>query len=631
MPALESLSRFPFAFDHTETATKPAKPFLIGPDSGPDSGSNPGTLTYATLFERIRRLATFFHAAGLHTGDRVILASRDDAQAITLFLAMLRCGITAVILDPQSPPEECRALIRAADPRGVILDADLAARVDPRRTLPDDTVMVTLEPETVGPAALLGRLFRRRNGQVGNWRYPALLHHHAPMRDLPADLPDRTVAYLLFTSGTTASPKGVEITHRNLFAHMVTLVRQYGYEPATRILNSLPLHHTDGLNQGATVALVAGATLFRPGPFTIQTLPTVADWIHRFRITHFVTVPTVLALIERLSGSDARLFDTADFRFIVSLAGYLDEGLWRRFEERFRVRIVNVYGLTETVSGSLYCGPDDDTRRIGTVGKPVDCACRIVDDDGCDVAPGRMGELLLRGDHVMPGYFRAPEATAAVIRNGWLHTGDLATADDDGFYAIVGRKKNVIITGGINVYPERVTSVLKSHPDVVDAATFGMPDAIWGERVVACVQIAPGRAVTPQALVDHCRARIAPESVPAAIHVLDVFPRGPAGKAIINRLRERVAAAEAAPAGPPGREDITVQVYALAARCFRSPTASLCPHSSPDNTAGWDSYAHLEFATALEEHFGIKLAPKDIMNMQSLDHVERLLHQKLAP
>jgi len=311
----------------------------------------------------------------------------------------------------------------------------------------------------------------------------------------------------------------------------------------------------------------------------------------------------------------------------VSLAGYLDEGLWRRFEERFGVRVVNVYGLTETVSGSLYAGPDDASHRFGAIGKPVDCECRIVDESGQDVPPGQVGELLLRGPHVMPGYFRNPEATAATLRDGWLHTGDLATVDADGCYAIVGRKKNVIIKGGINVYPEKVNAALKAHPEVIDAATFGLPDPVWGETVAACVTLRS--PIAPSALIEHCRTLIAPESVPAEIHVLAEFPRGPAGKPVLNALKELVTQARRATVATPAR-DLAAEVYAIAARCFKTSPDDLSPSSTPENTAGWDSYAHMELTTALESELGIRLAPKDIMNMGSLGDVERIVRGKLA-
>lgn len=606
MTGADAQSPFPAALDRMEATVDPRRVFLQGERA----------LCYGELFDRVRRLASFFRNQKLSPGSRVVIASRDDRHVITLLIAMIRAGVTAVVADPAAPADELKKLLRAADAHGLMIDASHPAAAEARAFLRDGGLFVTLHEESQG---LFGRFLGRSSG------YPALLKDHSPARDLPSTLPKDTRAYILFTSGTTSNPKGVEITHGNLFAHVATLNRVYGYDSNARILNQLPLHHTDGLVEGPMCALLSGATLYRPGPFSIQQLGTLADWIYRHRVTHLVTVPTVLALIERLGDADQDMFRTGDFRFIVSLAGYLDEGLWRRFEDRFGVRVVNVYGLTETVSGSLYAGPDHASHRFGTIGKPVDCDCRIVDEAGNDLPPGQVGELLLRGPHVMPGYFRNPEATAEALRDGWLHTGDLATLNGDGCYAIVGRKKNVIIKGGINVYPEKVNAALKSHPEVIDAATFGLPDPLWGETVAACVTLRS--PISTSELMEHCRTLIAPESVPAEIHILAEFPRGPAGKPVLNALKDHVLQArnKAAPALDPAAE-----VYAIAARCFKTSPADLSPASTPENTAGWDSYAHMELTTALECALGIRLAPRDIMNMASLADVERIVRTKLV-
>ena len=607
MTDADALSPFPAALDRIEATVDPQRVFLQGGQA----------LRYGELFDRVRRLASFFRARKLAPGARVVIASRDDRHVIALLVAMIRTGVTAVVADPAAPADELTKLVRAADAHGLMIDAGHPAAAEARDVLRDGGLFLALHPEGER-RGLLGRLLADKSG------YPALLKDHPPARDLPATLPGDARAYILFTSGTTSNPKGVEITHGNLFAHVATLNRVYGYDANARILNQLPLHHTDGLVEGPMCALLSGGTLHRPGPFSIQQLGRLADWIARHRVTHLVTVPTVLALIERLGDADRAMFRTGDFRFIVSLAGYLDEGLWRRFEDRFGTRIVNVYGLTETVSGSLYAGPDDASHRYGTIGKPVDCECRIVDEAGKDLPPGQVGELLLRGPHVMPGYFRNPEATAEALRDGWLRTGDLATVDEAGCYAIVGRKKNVIIKGGINVYPEKVNAALKSHPEVIDAATFGLPDPVWGETVAACVTLRS--PVAPAVLIEHCRGLIAPESLPSEIHVLPEFPRGPAGKPVLNALKSHVLKVRSqAPAPDPAAE-----VYAIAARCFKTSAAALSPASSPENTAGWDSYAHMELTNALECALGIRLAPKDIMSMESLGDVERIVRGKLA-
>ena len=475
--------------------------------------------------------------------------------------------------------------------------------------------------------SLFGRL--RSGGTTGSG-YPALLKHLERRSDLPAEVPDSTVAYILFTSGTTSQPKGVEITHGNLFAQMATFVRHYGLSDKTNLLNILPLHHTDGLTQGVVVAFAAGASLFRPMRFRVEKIGQLLDGIYAKRITHWVTVPAVLSLMVQLDDEFADAFESPEFEFVISTAAYLDEAVWRRFESLYQVRVVNVYGLTETVCESLYCGPDDDTRRVGSVGKPVDSEARIIDAQGRDVPQGEIGELILSGDHVMKGYLDRPEDTAEVLRDGWFYSGDLARVDEDGFYFIVGRKKNLIVTAGINVYPEEVSSVLRSLPGVLDAVTLGIDDPTWGEKVVACVEPSPGSAPTGAEISEAFLQKASPHLAPREIRIVAALPRGPAGKVLIEQVRELFAtpAESAVPQSGSGPEQ---RLLATAARVFNLPTDALSLASDTTNTAAWTSLAHVELILALESEFDLRMSPRQVMGIRSLSDVLTILDERAEP
>jgi long-chain acyl-CoA synthetase len=318
---------------------------------------------------------------------------------------------------------------------------------------------------------------------------------------------------------------------------------------------------------------------------------------------------------------------------VISTAAYLDEGLWRRFEERFEVPVVNVYGLTESVCEALYCGPDPATRRIGTIGKPIDCEARIVGESGDDVEPGSAGELILRGDNVMRGYFRMPEETAEVLKDGWFYTGDLAATDEDGFFRIVGRKKSVIITGGVNIYPEEVTTVLRAIPGVLDAVTFGMPDETWGERVVSCVVPVPGRALCVDGIAAQFVERASREKLPLEIHLADDLPRGPAGKVVLAEVKAMIEQLRLQPAralGSGGRTDVQETVFAVAGSTFKTDVRALSLDSDTGNTPDWDSLAHIEFLHALETVFEVRMAPRDVTDIVSLRDAVRVVEAKLA-
>lgn len=324
-------------------------------------------------------------------------------------------------------------------------------------------------------------------------------------------------------------------------------------------------------------------------------------------------------------------FTTPDFKFLISTAAYLDENLWRSFEQRYRVRVVNVYGLTETVCESLYCGPDDATRKLGTIGKPIDAEARVVDETGAALPDGKTGELCLRGDHVMKGYFRMPDEAAKVLKDGWFHTGDLGWRDADGFFHIVGRTKDVIITGGVNVYPEDVTGVMRGIPGVLDAVTFGMPDETWGERVVSCVLPAPDAQLTVEALAAAFLERASRQKLPKEIHILDEFPRGPAGKVVTALVKKKVGELNAKPAMPANAggsaED---RIIRIAARTFKTTAESLTMRSDAENTKGWNSLAHVEFLLGLEQEFCLRMTPQDIMNIKSLGDALHIVGQRVS-
>jgi long-chain acyl-CoA synthetase len=610
-------------FDRAERSIKPAKPFVVGPQ----------TLTYGALTDRTRRLSTLFRELELGREDRAVIATDDDIAAISIFLALLRNGITAVLLNPEASRPELETLIRTADAKALFIDDAIIARGGIEAHKRADAALIPIARDADARGSLFGRVargLRAERAAPDVLAYPAVLDRMAPMGDLPTDLPAAAIAYILFTSGTTSRPKGVEITHRNLAAQMQTFVQQYQLDDTNRLLNVLPLHHTDGLTQGVTLALAAGATLFRRSRFRVDRLPQLLDTIYADRVTHLVTVPSVIALIANLDDEYDECFQTEDFRFVISTAAYLDEHLWRRFEARFRTQIVNVYGLTETVCEGLYCGPDLNTRRVGTIGKPVDCEARIVDESGRDVAPGTTGELILRGDNVMRGYFRMPEETAAVLKDGWFHTGDLAATDPDGYYRIVGRKKSVIITAGMNVYPEDVTSVLRSIPGVLDAVTFGMPDDAWGERVVACVIPVPGQALSVEGIAGEFLERASREKLPLEIHIVEDLPRGPAGKVILAEVKAMIEPPRRlAPRAATG-EEVEQRVLMVGARTFKTDIRALSLQSDPTNTAGWSSLAHVEFLLALEAEFEVRLTPRDLMTIECLGDAVRALGGKLA-
>lgn len=607
-------SNFYDLFHEVEKNCPAHKPFVVADNA----------LTYGLALERIKRLSRLYEDMGLRPGDRMIIASRNDADLIIFFLSLLRCGIAAVIVDPETKPIRLKALIKKSEAKAIAADTVLL-----NEWLVDDEKIAVIEISNSAGAknTLLKKLILSKSEEKNEKAYPFLLENILPMDETPKFNNDLD-AYVLFTSGTVSEPKGVVISHKNLFAHLITLTRQFDHDENSRILNILPLDHTDGLIQGPMIAFFNGATVYRPFKFSIQNLGRILDSIYTNRITHFETVPTMLALISKLAAGYEESFSTSDFRFIICSAGYLDANLWADFEKRFKTRIANFYGLTETVTGGIFSGPTDKDHKIGTIGKPVDCEVRIVDDNGADVPAGEMGEIILRGDHIMKGYCNAPDETNKVLKNGWFYTGDLGSRDVEGFYRIVGRKKSIIKSGGMNISPNEITEVINMHPNVLESATIGYPDDTWGEIVVACVVWKPGNPMAESDIIEFARKHLETYKIPARICVLSSLPKKPSGKILTEELKNSVQKI-LEKTDPSGVPDIESTILHSAATCFRTGTRNLRIEDGPSELTGWDSLAHLEFVTALEEKFNIEFSASEIMRIERLSDAKMIVLSKL--
>ncbi len=573
------------------------------------------TVDFAELRGRIKSIAGLLRTLDVGIGERVVIASSDDAETSLLFVALVCNGVTVVNLDPETSAERARSLIQRADPRLLLLDRELAAKWS-AAALPGQLVEIVAQASS---RKLLGKLLGKPAPAEG---LHALLTTVQPQP--PPDAVDpESLAYILFTSGTTDQPKGVCISHRALFAHLATLSRRFGYDATSRILNTLMLSHTDGMTQGPMIAFYNAITIYRPLRFDVTRIEAMLDAIYQLRITHMVAVPTMLSLIVRLGLEQRDAFQGGDFQLLVSCAAQLEKNLWEEFATTFRVPIVNLYGLTETVTGGVFAGPDAASGVAGSIGMPMDCELRIVDDAGCDVAPGAPGELLMRGDLLMSGYFGDPELTSSVLRDGWLHTGDLARRDAAGLYWIVGRVKNIVIRGGYNISPEEIANVLQRHPRVREAVAFGVPDPVWGETVAALVAVE--LPCDAEQLRAHCASLLEAWKVPTRIEIVDALPRGRSGKVMIEAARAMLGDAVAASEGHDPAADLAERVLKVAAASFKTERGKLGLHSTPEDVPGWDSLAHMQLVGALEKEFGVQLHARDIMALDRLDKALKMV------
>lgn len=567
------------------------------------------TIRFKELDERIRSVAALLAVRGIAIGDRIVIASRDDAETALNFVALVANGVTAINLDPETAAPRAQALIARSTPRLMIIDAALADGW----ALAGDDRLIRIEPASAS-GKLLGGLVRQAPAS-GFHAELAAAGTAAP----PAAIPPETLAYILFTSGTTQQPKGVCISHRALFAHLATLNRIYGCDEDSVILNTLMLSHADGITQGPLLAWFALATLHRPFPFEIGKIDQLLDAVHRLRISHMIVVPTMLALIVRLGGERRDAFEGEHFRLLSSSGAALEAELWTEVEQRFGVSVINLYGLTETVAGGVFAGGPVGVPHPGSIGRPIDCELRIVDTDGRDVGVDEPGELLMRGELLMSGYFDDPALTAETMVDGWFYTGDLASRNADGIYFIRGRIKNIVIRGGVNISPEEIVEALNLHPAVREATAFGIADPIWGEQLVA---LAATDGADEAELRRHAQSQLEPRKLPDRIVIVDALPRGRSGKVVIDEARalyER-SILQPEPALPHKQEssDDVRRLLAIAAGAFRTSPDQLTLDASPDDVFGWDSMAHMEFVVALEQEFGVFLSPSVVIGIDRL-------------
>jgi long-chain acyl-CoA synthetase len=340
-------------------------------------------------------------------------------------------------------------------------------------------------------------------------------------------------AVILYTSGTTGSPKGAELTHANLMRNTEIAAGLFDIGQQDTILGALPLFHSFGQTCGLNAAVKAGARLsliprFEPGK--------ALEILQRDKVTVFEGVPTMYGALLNHPGREQ--FDTSSLRVCASGGAALPVELLKGFEEAFQTKVLEGYGLSETSPVASFNQPDRE-RKPGSIGTPVEgVEMKVVDDDGKDVPQGEVGEIVIRGHNVMKGYWNRADATAeAIDADGWFKTGDMAQVDEDGYFFIVDRKKDMIIRGGYNVYPREIEEVLYEHPAVREAAVLGMPHQELGEEVAAAVVLKDGEEADLDAIRDFVKGHVAAYKYPRRIFVMDELPKGPTGKILKREIQ----------------------------------------------------------------------------------------------
>jgi fatty-acyl-CoA synthase len=454
-------------------------------------------LSYAELDRRSAKAASLMAEAGIGEGDRVAILCRNRVQFFDILFGCAKLGAILVPLNWRMPAAELARLVADAEPKLLFFGAE----------------------DAIAAAGLLA-------DRIGlDEDYESRLEA-APPREFRACWPAEQIWYLLYTSGTTGRPKGVIYTYRMALANYVNIGTAIDLASTDTVACFLPLFHTAGINLHALPTLIAGGRVIMLEGFDAEAIVALLD---ERRLSAFFAVPSVYQSLL-----DHPRFAAAPLRAVRNW-GCGGAPLADALVERYRslgVRVCNGMGMTETGPTAFLAAPEDAWERIGSVGKPqLLCSVRIVDSEGNDVPDGAVGEILFGGPGVTPGYWRNEEATRACFTpDGWLRSGDLARRDADGFYYVAGRRKEMYISGGENVYPAEVENVLCAHPEISEAAVVPMLDGKWGEVGRAFVRLRNGNGLRSEDLDAYCRSHLASYKVPKRYDFVLDFPRTAAGK-----------------------------------------------------------------------------------------------------
>jgi long-chain acyl-CoA synthetase len=516
------------------------------------------TLTYALLQDQVNRFATALRGLGVTTDSRVALWMPNLPQLIIAYFATLKLGAQAVGTNPLYVERELEHQFTDAGV-DVVVTLDFLWWGKLRGILartPVKHVVVTSIPDYLPfPLNLLAPLKLKKTGQYVKVPREPKVHFFKEL--LAANAPDTSTptfgwdhaAQLLYTGGTTGVAKGAVLTHRNLSSNAQQAASWFpeverGQEV---LLACLPYFHSFGNLVSLLWPVTLGAHIvLAPNPRDISDL--VAS-IRKYRVTLFPAVPALYTAIVNFPGIEK--IDISSVKYCFSGSAPLPVEIMQQFEKLTGGKITEGFGLTES-SPITHVNPLRGLQKPGSVGIPVPGTdMKVVDaDTGTrELGLNEEGELCVRGPQVMSGYWNRPEETAQVLRDGWLYTGDLVRVDDDGYTFICGRKKDLVIVSGFNVYPDEVDQVLFAHPQVLEAATIGVPDARKGERVKSFVVLQPGATTTTEEILEHCRRELAPYKVPAEVTFLPELPKSAMLKILRRELRTQELARTAAPTG----------------------------------------------------------------------------------
>lgn len=473
---------------------------------------------YQQLQERCRDLGGYFHRQGLVQGDVVALLVNNSDSFVTCYFACQAAGLVVLPINTRLAPPEIEYILQHSEARLLVYDQELSSVVE----------------QLIPSVPALQHFVHIGEGGGGFELAEAI--------KLGGDIPELTrqeddTAVIFYTSGTTGRPKGVMLTHRNCVSVASMWNEALAMRKDDRVMIVAPLFHCAAAHVFMLPTMYAGGTLVIEPGFHPQ---EAVDSLQKNDVSIFFGVPAMYMIL--LSTPKMESLQAPHLRKFMYGAAPMPYELIRRIKQLFpHIEVQNLYGQTENSPGTSTLGDEHALSKVGSVGKPLPRSeVRIVDEDGNEVPTGQVGEITIKGDHVMKGYVKNPEATALAMRNGWLLSGDLGKFDEEGFLYIVDRKKDMLIRGGENIYPIEVEEVLYEMPEVLEAAVVGVPHEIYGEIPKACVVVKPESLLTEEQVLAFCRERLAKYKVPALVEFVEALPRNASGKVLKTVLRGEI-------------------------------------------------------------------------------------------
>ncbi len=493
----------------------PEKAFLF-------SGSDGRQFTYAVFDLAVNRAASLLASHGVGKGDVVSLLMPNCAEYIIAYFACWKLGALAGPVNSLLKEHETAFVMNNSEAKAILVHSEFLERIESiRKELPHLRSVIMFDDEEQAT-----REFREQEKGGRDVCAPSA-NRRAPGIDKDDD------AIIIYTSGTTGKPKGCLLTHGNVIANARQISEWLHFTDNDRLLTIMPLFHMNAVSVTTMSVLYAGgSTVISPKFSASQFWQIISD----YQVTSFGSVATMLSiLLNTYPDGVPEGLKTEQLRFAMCGSAPVPAEVMKRFEETFNCPVVEGYGLSESTCRSTF-NPPDERRRPGSCGLPIGNEMKVFDDNDGEVADGELGEIVLRGENILKGYYKNPKATATAFRNGWFHTGDVGYRDGEGYFFIVDRKSDMIIRGGENIYPREIDEVLYQHPAIAAAATIGVPDQLYGEEVAAFVVLKDGQQVSEDELISYCTERLADYKCPKSIRVVAEIPKGPTGKLLKREL-----------------------------------------------------------------------------------------------